>query len=97
MRRTLVSIAVAGATCLPSIVGAQTPAPADSARSPHTRTGSVTLVSDYRFRGISQTYKGPAVQGGFDYARAGRFYLGNWNSNVASQVYTGGSKGFVNV
>jgi len=41
---------------------------ADTAASPHTFTGNVTLVSDYRFRGISQTYKGPAFQGGFDYA-----------------------------
>ena len=51
----------------------------------------MTLVSDYRFRGISQTYEGPAVQGGFDYSHSSGFYLGNWNSNVASQVYTGGS------
>ena len=72
-------------------MSAQTPAPADSARSPHTLTGNVTLVSDYRFRGISQTYEGPAVQGGFDYSHSSGFYLGNWNSNVASQVYTGGS------
>ena len=91
MRRALLSLAVAGATCIPSVASAQTPAPADSARSPHTLIGSVTLVSDYRFRGISQTYKGPALQGGFDYAHSSGFYLGNWNSNVASQVYTGGS------
>jgi hypothetical protein len=88
---TLLGFAVVGATCIPSVANAQTPAPADSTRSPHTLTGSVTLVSDYRFRGISQTYEGPAVQGGFDYSHSSGFYLGNWNSNVASQVYTGGS------
>jgi uncharacterized protein (TIGR02001 family) len=91
MRTSFVGLALAGAACVSSVVSAQTPAPADSAKSPHTLTGSVTLVSDYRFRGISQTYEGPAVQGGFDYAHASGFYLGNWNSNVASQVYTGGS------
>jgi uncharacterized protein (TIGR02001 family) len=91
MRRSLFGLAVAGAICIPSAANAQTPSPADSTRSPHTLTGSVTLVSDYRFRGISQTYEGPAVQGGFDYSHSSGFYLGNWNSNVASQVYTGGS------
>lgn len=29
-------------------------------------TGNVDLVSDYRFRGISQSWRPPAVQGGFD-------------------------------
>ena len=91
MRRTLLGLAVAAATCIPSVASGQTPAPADPAKSPHTLTGSVTLVSDYRFRGISQTYEGPAVQGGFDYSHSSGFYLGNWNSNVACQVYTGGS------
>ena len=87
----LLRLAVVGATCIASVASAQTPAPADAAASPHTFTGNVTLVSDYRFRGISQTYKGPAIQGGFDYSHSSGFYLGNWDSNVASQVYTGGS------
>jgi uncharacterized protein (TIGR02001 family) len=91
MRRILLRLALAGAACIPSVVSAQAPAPADAAASPHTLTGNVTIVSDYRFRGISQTYKGPAFQGGFDYSHSSGFYLGNWNSNVASQVYTGGS------
>ncbi len=88
---SLFGLAVAGALCVSSAASAQTPASADSTKSPHTLTGNVTLVSDYRFRGISQTYEGPAIQGGFDYVHAIGFYLGNWNSNVASQVYTGGS------
>jgi uncharacterized protein (TIGR02001 family) len=91
MRRILLRLAVAVAACVPSVVSAQTAAPADVGASHHTLTGNVTLVSDYRFRGISQTYKGPALQGGFDYSHSSGFYLGNWNSNVASQVYTGGS------
>jgi hypothetical protein len=51
----------------------------------------MTIASDYRFRGISQTYVGPAIQGGIDYGHPSGFYIGNWNSNVASQVFTGGS------
>lgn len=45
-------------------------------------TANVTVTSDYRFRGISQTLTKPALQGGFDYAHSSGFYVGNWNSNV---------------
>jgi hypothetical protein len=51
----------------------------------------MTIASDYRFRGISQTYRGPAIQGGIDYAHDSGFYVGNWNSNVSSLVYSGGA------
>jgi uncharacterized protein (TIGR02001 family) len=42
----------------------------------------VALTSDYRFRGISQTDREPAIQGGFDWAHKSGFYLGTWGSNV---------------
>jgi uncharacterized protein (TIGR02001 family) len=51
-------------------------------KSPHTFKANVSFVSDYRFRGISQTMRQPAVQGGFDYAHESGFYLGTWASNV---------------
>ena len=54
-------------------------------------TGNGAVVSDYRFRGISQTYRGPAIQGGVDYAHADGLYFGNWNSSVSGLVFTGGS------
>ncbi len=91
MHRTLLWFAVAGAACMPSAVRAQTAAAPDPAPSPHALSANVTVVSDYRFRGIAQTYRGPAIQGGFDYSHASGFYLGNWDSNVASQVYIGGA------
>jgi uncharacterized protein (TIGR02001 family) len=43
----------------------------------------VGLVSDYVFRGISQTSHSAAVQGGFDYAHSSGFYAGVWGSNVS--------------
>lgn len=58
--------------------------------SDHTITGNVALVSDYRFRGISQTFGKPAIQGGFDYAHSSGFYIGNWNSNVSGVQYPQG-------
>ena len=63
---------------------AATPAaPAAEPASPHTFTANVSLVSDYRYRGISQTNLRPAIQGGFDYAHESGFYLGNWNSSIS--------------
>jgi uncharacterized protein (TIGR02001 family) len=44
--------------------------------------GNVALTTDYRFRGISQTDRNPAVQGGFDWSHDSGFYIGTWGSNV---------------
>lgn len=64
---------------------------------------NVGAVSDYRYRGISQTRLKPALQGGADFS-AGGFYVGTWastikwvkdfggDSNVEIDVY-GGYKG----
>jgi uncharacterized protein (TIGR02001 family) len=46
-------------------------------------TWNLGVTSDYVFRGISQTNRDPAVQGGFDYAFGDSgFYTGIWGSNV---------------
>ena len=51
--------------------------------SPHQFSGNIALVTDYLYRGISQTSEKAAVQGGMDYAHASSgFYLGTWASNV---------------
>jgi uncharacterized protein (TIGR02001 family) len=54
-------------------------------------SGNLGLFSDYRFRGMSQTDYGPALQGGFDVAHKSGFYVGNWNSNVEQLLYNGAS------
>ncbi|KPP81834.1 MAG: TIGR02001 family outer membrane protein [Oceanicaulis sp. HLUCCA04] len=43
---------------------------------------NVALVSDYRFRGISLSDRGIAVQGGFDLAFDNGFYAGTWASSI---------------
>jgi len=60
-----------------------------AAEPDYTLSANVGLSSDYRFRGISQTDKHPAIQGGFDLALKSGFYVGNWNSNVDSAFYNG--------
>jgi len=45
-------------------------------------SGNVAVVSDYVWRGYSQTYKKPAIQGGFEISHAIGAYLGTSLSNV---------------
>ncbi len=46
-------------------------------------SANVALVSDYAYRGISQTDERPALQGGFDYKHASGFYAGAWGSSIS--------------
>src|SRR6267143_4725857 len=91
MRKFVLPLALAAAS-----VSVSAPASAQQAAAtpppPPLVAGNMTLVTDYRFRGISQTLGKPAFQGGFDYAHASGFYLGNWNSNVSEAAgYPGGN------
>ncbi|MFW2850710.1 TorF family putative porin [Sphingomonas sp. TX0543] len=72
---------------------AASPAVAQEAAPPKeiTVTGSVAVVSDYRLRGVSQTDKRAAIQGGFTVAHKSGFYLGTWASNLAGWGTFGGS------
>ena len=85
------STALVSALALVAAVGAhaQTTPAAEAPKSDWTISGNAGLFSDYRFRGISQTNKKPAFQGGFDIGHASGFYVGNWNSNVDSAFYNG--------
>lgn len=84
MRKTVLATALAAAAALPGLASAQD-------KSPHSVTGNMGIVSDYRFRGISQTFVQPAIQGGIDYSHTSGVYLGNWNSNVSGLSYPGGA------
>jgi len=84
MRKTLLIAALATAASLPGLASAQ-------ASSPHSVSGNMGIFSDYRFRGISQTFDQPAIQGGIDYSHASGFYVGTWASNVSGNIYTDGT------
>jgi len=45
-------------------------------------SGSVTLVSDYRFRGVSLSGGDPAIQGGITVTHDSGFYAGTWASSI---------------
>ena len=43
---------------------------------------NVGAVTDYRYRGLSQTRFDPALQGGIDFAHKSGFYVGTWASTI---------------
>lgn len=62
----------------------------DDAPSPVTVTGSVGVVTDYRFRGVSLSGGDPAIQGGFTLTHESGFYAGTWGSSIddgGSDIY----------
>ena len=84
MRKILVASAVASLFAVPSVVFAQAAAPAaEPAAAPASPLSfNVGVVSDYLFRGVSQTHGKPAIQGGIDYAHESGFYVGAWASSI---------------
>ena len=96
--KTKTLLLIATATMMVGLARAETAettdsaAPAAAAATPeHSLSGNLGLVSDYRFRGISQTWRLPAVQGGLDYAHSSGLYLGTWASNVSGNSYNNGA------
>jgi uncharacterized protein (TIGR02001 family) len=68
----LAALAFSGAAC------AQTKAPEPD----YTLSYNVGVVTDYRYRGISQSGLDPALQGGIDYVRKSGLYVGTWASTI---------------
>ncbi|WP_243455737.1 TorF family putative porin [Sphingosinicella sp. BN140058] len=68
---------------------AAAPAAAEDLGGGFTVNGSATLVSDYRFRGISQTDKRFAVQGGLTVSHASGLYGSVWGSSIDDYVASG--------
>jgi uncharacterized protein (TIGR02001 family) len=74
LKTKLIVVALSAAFALPAF--------ADEA-SGFTPSSNVALVSDYLYRGISQSGTGPAIQGGFDVAHASGLYAGAWGSSIS--------------
>lgn len=69
--------------------GAYAEEPTAAPSSPHQISGTATLVSDYIFRGLTQTWGGPAVQGSIDYVHTSGFWASVWASNISRTVVAG--------
>ena len=65
-------------------LGASAPALADETDPPEalSLSGGVTVVSDYRFRGLSQSAGDPALQGSLRVDHESGFYAGLWASTL---------------
>lgn len=75
MKKTLVATLIAAAIApLTSVALAAEPE--------STLAFNAGVVSDYRYRGLSQSRLKPAVQGGLDYADKSGFYVGAWGSSI---------------
>lgn len=59
--------------------------------SPIAVSGSASITSDYRFRGVSQSDKEMAIQGGITISHESGFYVGTWGSNLAGWGTFGGA------
>lgn len=82
---------IAGSAVLTAIALAATPALAEEAPAPITVSGSAALVSEYRFRGVSQSDRNLAIQAGITVAHESGFYVATWGSNLAGWGTFGGT------
>ena len=89
MKKTLFAVTLAALTS-----GAATSVLAADPKAPEPDieiSGNIALTTDYRFRGMSQTNLGPALQGGFDLGFKNGAYIGVWGSNVSNWTSPNGS------
>jgi uncharacterized protein (TIGR02001 family) len=97
IQKTAIALAASGLFATAAFAQSA-PAAAPEAPEASPITANVTLVNDYRYRGISQSNFKPAIQGGFDYAHESGFYIGNWNSTISwiGDAYgqNGGASGY---
>ena len=90
MRTISKSLVIAGIASF-SWLSVSGSANAADAAPAYTLSTNVFLVSDYYFRGLTQTWHEPALQGGVDYAHSSGWYAGAWGSSVSGNQYSGGS------
>lgn len=55
-------------------------------------SGGATIVSDYRFRGISQSFKNIALQGTISVSHKSGFYATVWGSTIDDYISAGGDE-----
>jgi uncharacterized protein (TIGR02001 family) len=67
---------------LPALAQDDPPAAPASADAPWSVRGSVSAMSDYVWRGVSQTQEDPAVQAEINLEHSSGFYVGLWASSI---------------
>jgi uncharacterized protein (TIGR02001 family) len=87
MIKSLISLAVLGTLVTPVAYAAEAAKTETKEESNWSLTTNMGYVSDYRARGVSQTWRKEAIQGGFDLTHSSGFYLGGFGSNVSPNTY----------
>jgi len=87
MVKSLISLAVLGTLATPVVYAAEEAKTEMKEESNWSLTTNMGFVTDYRARGVSQTWRKEAIQGGFDLTHSSGFYLGGFGSNVTSNTY----------
>lgn len=77
----LAAMAAAGAIATSAAHAEDTEAPSDI-----TISGGATVISDYRFRGISQSNKRPAIQGTATLSHSSGLYASVWGSSIDDYI-----------
>lgn len=80
-----------GCCCSLLAIAVATPAMADDTAPPPAVTinGTAAVVTDYRFRGLSQTNKNFAVQGSLTVSHESGFYVSAWGSSIDDYIADG--------
>jgi uncharacterized protein (TIGR02001 family) len=91
------------ATLLAGSALASTPALADDAPAATTPppaitiTGTAAIVSQYRFRGLSQSNNRPAFQGSITVSHNSGFYIATWGSSASAGCNSSGCEAPINI
>lgn len=80
MKRSILAMGLMGSL---AVAGTTAPAFADGEEAASSGfSGYITLTSDYRFRGISQSDNDPALQAAINYTHESGLFVEAWASNV---------------
>jgi uncharacterized protein (TIGR02001 family) len=83
MKKHAITMACAGLALSGAALAQATAPAAPAAPEPeYTLSYNIGAVTEYRYRGISQSARQPALQGGIDYAHKSGFYVGTWASTI---------------
>jgi uncharacterized protein (TIGR02001 family) len=83
-----------GCCCSLLAIAVASPALADDTAPPAAITinGSATVVTDYRFRGLSQTNKNFAVQSSLTVTHESGLYISTWGSSIDDYIADGSNQ-----
>lgn len=86
MRKSIFKLAAVSVAMSALAVSAPAFAQEEAAEGPITISGSITGVSDYRFRGVSLSDKDFAIQPSLTVKHESGLYVGVWGSNLAENA-----------